>query len=59
MLKKTITIEATFGSDFQVMPAMRTFEQSLEAWAAMLAERHQDNRVTWTVTDGTTEKNPG
>jgi hypothetical protein len=51
MPKKTITVEATFGSDFQEAPAMRVLEQALEAWASEVRGHHSDNRVTWRIDD--------
>lgn len=51
MPKKIITIEATFGSEFQVGFVMRTLEKELAEWVEAMREHHKGNNATWTITD--------
>jgi hypothetical protein len=49
-LTRTITIQATFGSDLQRDAAMRTLKAVLRAWEESVEAAHQHNKVTITET---------
>ena len=49
-LRRSVTIEAVFGSDIQRDVALRTFRHMLMVWKETVEASHKKNKVTITET---------
>jgi hypothetical protein len=49
-LRRTVTVQTTFGSEFQRDVAMKNFKAALHAWEESVEAGHKNNKVTITET---------